>query len=474
MAASILLIEDDRETARLIARVLQQPAVGFAVTSVWSAHAGLEHLAAHPVDCVLLDYRLPDTDGLACLRAIRQRHPAVAVVFVTGAGSEELAVEAMQLGARSYVTKHGQYLPRLLDRLREALGARELAQVTHSRAGRPAAGVGPGWEICKRYRLEGIVGQSAALDAVLTEAERAARSRDIVLLEGETGTGKDVLARAIHNQGTRRPGPFVAQNCAALPESLLESELFGFVRGAFTGADHPHPGLFTQADGGTLFLDEISAASLPVQAKLLRVLEDGAVRPLGGTRAATVDVRVIAATNRDLRQAAQEGSFRADLYYRLEQLRIRLPPLRERREDVASLAQHFLRELAARDGTAPRTLDARALRALEDYPWPGNIRELKSEIHRVASRAEGRQRVTLDFVSPWIVAAAAGPAGTEGDRPLKQIVREVEVAIIHARLREHGYQRTATARSLGLSRESLWAKMRQLGIQLSAREDEYA
>jgi DNA-binding NtrC family response regulator len=472
MAAAILLIEDDDETARLIGRALEHHAAGFAVTAVCSMQAGLAHLAARPVDGVLLDYRLPDGDGLACLREIRKRHPQVPVIFVTGAGSEDVAVEAMQHGARSYVTKHGQYLPRLLDRLREALGARELEQVARGRSARPAITGRPSLQLRERYRLEGIVGQSAALAAVLADAERAARARDVVLIEGETGTGKDVLARAIHNQGVRRPGPFVIQNCAALPDSLLESELFGFARGAFTGADRPHPGLFAQAHGGTLFLDEISAASLPVQAKLLRVLEDGAVRPLGSDRVTTVDVRVIAATNRDLREAAQDGSFRPDLYYRLEQLRVRLPALRERREDVALLAQHFLTELAAGDGTTLRGFDSRALRALEDYPWPGNIRELKSEIHRIASRAEGRQRVTLDLLSPWIVPAA--PAADTA-RPLKEIVHEVEVAVIHARLREHGYHRAATARSLGLSRESLWAKMRQLGIRLQAREeDEYA
>jgi len=470
MATSILLIEDDVETARLIVRALERPPAGVAVTPVWSAHAGLEHLAAHPVDCVLLDYRLPDTDGLTCLRTIRRQHPDVPVVFVTGAGSEEVAVEAMQLGARSYVTKHGQYLPRLLERLREALGARELEQAARGRPGPALAAPRPSWELRERYRLEGIVGQSAALAGVLAEAERAAASDEIVLLEGETGTGKDVLARAIHNQGARRPGPFVAQNCAALPESLLESELFGFVRGAFTGADRQHPGLFAQADGGTLFLDEISAACLPVQAKLLRVLEDGAVRPLGGERQRTVDVRVIAASNRDLRRAAREGTFRPDLYYRLERLRIRLPPLRERREDIALLAQHFLSELVPRTGTSLRGFDPQALRALEGYAWPGNIRELKSEVHRLAARADGRQRITLDLVSPWIVAD--GPfADADGDRPLKEIVHDVEVAVIHARLQEHGYQRTATARSLGLSRESLWAKMRQLGIRLRPRQD---
>jgi DNA-binding NtrC family response regulator len=466
MPPEILLIEDNVETARLVSRALRD-AARFDVTPVSSAHAGLEHLARRPVDCVLLDYRLPDADGLSCLRAIRQRHPEVPVIFVTGAGSEEVAVEAMHLGARNYVTKHGRYLPKVLDKVHEALGSRELANAgdgsrQKSRARRLPA------EVRERYARYGIIGRSAAIEKAIAEADRAAATRDIVLLGGETGTGKDVFAHAIHANGTRAHGPFVVQNCAALPESLLESELFGYVRGAFTGADHAHPGLFEQADGGTLFLDEMSAASLNVQAKLLRVLEDGAIRPLGARQSRTVDVRVIASTNRDLREAGRQGLFRPDLYYRLEQCCIPLPPLRERREDIPLLAEHFLRELRRQQRTSYRSFAPQALRALDAYAWPGNVRELKSEINRIVSRGDAGTRITVAMLSPWIAAGTVN--GTDADdRPLKQILREVEGAVIHARLREHGYHRSATARSLGLTRESLWAKIRQLGLNLPAR-----
>jgi two-component system response regulator AtoC len=467
MPPAILLIEDNVETARLMSRTLEDAAC-FDVTPVCSAHAGLEHLGQHPVDCVLLDYRLPDADGLSCLRTIRQRHPDLPVIFVTGAGSEEIAVEAMHLGAKNYVTKHGRYLPKVLDKVHEALGSRELANSTNRGKGKSRTRR-VSTEARARYARYGIVGRSAAIETTILDAERAAATSDIVLLDGETGTGKDVFAHVIHAHSPRSHGPFVVQNCAALPESLLESELFGYVRGAFTGADHAHPGLFEQADGGTLFLDEMSAASLNVQAKLLRVLEDGAIKPLGARQSRTVDVRVIASTNRDLREAGKQGLFRPDLYYRLEQCCIRLPPLRERKEDIPLLAQHFLRELREQKRTALRTFAPTTLRALDAYGWPGNVRELKSEIHRIVSRAESGSRITTAMLSPWI-AGRSGDGTTADDRPLKAILREVEGAVIHARLREHGYHRTDTARSLGLTRESLWAKIRQLGLKLPLRE----
>ena len=468
MAAHILLIEDNADTARLLGGALAG-GDAFEVKVVHSARDGLQHLAEHAVDCVLLDYRLPDADGLETLRKMRRGHPDVPVIVITGAGSEEVAVEAMKLGASDYLVKHGKYLVTVPVVVREALGRRELERTAaHYRSAlrssrREASRLRR--ELRERYRLDGIIGESAVIEQALFLAERAAETRVTVLLEGETGTGKELFARAIHYHGPRARGPFLAQNYAALPEGLLESELFGHVRGAFTGAERARRGLFEEADGGTLFLDEVGEASPAIQAKLLRVLQDGEVRPVGGNGERKVDVRVIAASNGDLGEAARERRFRPDLYDRLRVFPIRLPALRERRGDIRLLALHLLERISAREGKTLRGFDARALRLLERYPWPGNVRELENEIHRLVLCAEPGDRVTPELLASWIVEGAPR-AAADGTRPLKEIVREVELATIRARLREHGYHRTATARSLGMTRESLWAKLRQLGFVL--------
>jgi len=471
MAATILLIEDNDDTARLVGGTLRAARDEFEVTTVPSARAGLQHLAERPVDCVLLDYRLPDADGLETLRRIRQTHRDVPVIVITGAGSEEVAVEAMKLGASDYVVKHGKYLVTVPVIVREALGRRELERT----AARYRSALRSSRrevnrlrrELRERYRIDGIIGESAGIEHALFLAERAAQSLVTVLLEGETGTGKELLARAIHYHGPRAHRPFLAQNCAALPEGLLESELFGHVRGAFTGADRHHRGLFEEASGGTLFLDEIGEASPTIQAKLLRVLQDGEVRPVGATTGRKVDVRVIAATNRDLGDASRAGLFRSDLYYRLRVFPIRLPALRERRGDIRLLALHLLERLSKQEEKELRGFDLAALRLLERYPWPGNVRELENEIHRVVLCAEPGERITPEVLASWIVDGT--PSAADATRPLKEIVREVEAATIRARLREHGYHRAATARSLGMTRESLWAKLRQLGFVLPRR-----
>jgi len=463
-APTILLIEDDPDTRRLLARALQEAPEQYEVITQASGRNGLEELERHDVDCVLIDYRLIDMDGLACLRQIRTTHADLPVIMVTGAGSEELAVEAMKLGANDYVVKHGHYVRLVPGIVREALGRRALAEP-------PVADGGPTKltdDVRDRYAARGIIGESSALAKAIWQVERAASSRVTVLLEGETGTGKEVFARAIHAEGPRANKPFVAQNCAALPESLLESELFGHERGAFTGADRARAGLLVDTHGGTLFLDEIGEMSLPMQAKLLRILQDGVVRPLGSSVEREVDVRMIAATNRDLSAAAKKGLFRADLHYRLRAFPIRLPPLRERRDDIPVLAAHFLARWAAEEdrrigGFAPETL-----RFFEGYAWPGNVRELEHEVRRLVLCAEPGSTITADLLTPEILSAGAAD---DPQRPLKDIVREVEAATISDRLRQHGYHRTRTAHSLGVTREWLWAKMRKLGLSIRDPQD---
>jgi transcriptional regulator with PAS, ATPase and Fis domain len=318
--------------------------------------------------------------------------------------------------------------------------------------------------------FDGIVGRSRAIRQAIALAERAGQTTATVLLQGETGTGKELFARAIHDCGPRARGPFIVLNCAAVPETLLESELFGHLRGAFTGAERARRGLFEEAHGGTLFLDEVGETSPGVQGKLLRVLQSGEVRPLGSDRVHRVDARVVAATNRDLNAEAAAGRFRADLFYRLSVLPLSLPALRERPEDIEDLALHFLRRLGAQEGRPPPAFGPQALELLRRHPWPGNVRELQNEIRRLVLTIAPGERVEPCSLSPWIGREGGPDRRTDSrmrphERPLKAIVREAERAAIHERLRRHAYHRAATARSLGVSREWLWAKMRALGIE---------
>lgn len=476
MSTRILVVDDDPEVTRLIGQVLRGAAPPFDVEAVGCAAAGLDKLATEAFDAVLLDYRLPDIDGVACLLRIRQNHPDLPIVLFTGSGSEEIAVEVMKLGASDYVVKHGKYLARVPVVLREALGRSELQRIaaphncTDETDVAPST-AGPTAAFRERIRAAGVVGESPAFAVALALAERAVSSTATVLLTGESGTGKDVLARLIHEHGSRAAGPYLAQNCAALPETLLESELFGHVRGAFTGADRARRGLFEEASGGTLFLDEIAETSLVLQAKLLRVLEERCVRPIGGNEGRPVDVRVVAATNADLLRAVDEGRFRRDLYYRLNVFPVRLPALRERRDDISRLAMHFLERYAAEEGRAPAVLDPDALELLVNYPWPGNVRELANEMHRLVLCAEPGERLGTSRLAGEIVATPRPPGamGRDAHRPLREIVNEVEIAEINSRLRVHGYNRSKTAKSLGITREALWAKMKQLGVAVRRR-----
>jgi transcriptional regulator with PAS, ATPase and Fis domain len=311
----------------------------------------------------------------------------------------------------------------------------------------------------------GVIGHSPALREVLALVERARGSNATVLLSGETGSGKEVIARALHQAGPRRTKPFVAVNCAAFPDSLLESELFGHVRGAFTGADRDKPGLFAEANGGTLFLDEIGETSASLQANLLRVLQEREVRPVGSARTRAVDVRVVAASNRCLRDAAARGLFREDLYYRLAVFPIAVPPLRARRDDILPLAEHFLARHGARDGKPGCHLSRPAAHLLLAYDWPGNVRQLENEMQRALALAEPGGLVTPMLLSDAVASIALPIAqGAQAGDTLRANLDRIETWLIRRALEQHGQRRTATARKLGITREGLYKKMKRLGI----------
>jgi two-component system response regulator HydG len=316
-----------------------------------------------------------------------------------------------------------------------------------------------------RTTVERPIGKSRRFIEVLKLAEMVAPSDSTVLIQGESGTGKEVIARYLHNLSARPDGPFLSINCGALPENLLESELFGVMRGAFTGADRDRKGLFEEADGGTVFLDEIGELPLHLQAKLLRVVQEQEIRPLGSAKTRTVDVRILAATNRDLERAAEEGTFRKDLFYRLAVLPIRMPPLRERREDIPYLAEHFLRIYAQREGKHVRGFEPEAIGAFERYEWPGNVRELENEVHRLVAFCADGQKIDLALLSDRVRGHRVPWQGlVDEGSPLREILDRVEAQVVGERLRRLGGNKTATAESLGVNRETLYQKIAKYGI----------
>jgi DNA-binding NtrC family response regulator len=427
----------------------------FTTRSASDAEAGLKILAQEPIDLVITDLKLPGMNGLEFLQAMKRANASIPAVVMTAYGTVETAVEAMKAGASDYVLK-----PFSLDEIKliahKELDVRRLRE--ENRDLREALG--------RRYEFKNIVARSPKMQEVLATVERVAPSNSTVLLGGESGVGKDMIARAIHQHSRRASGPFIKINSTAIPENLLESELFGYEKGAFTGAAAMKPGKFELADKGTIFLDEIGDVPAATQVKLLRVLQEREFERLGGTRTLKVDVRVVAATNQDLRAALEQGTFREDLFYRLNVVPISIPPLREHKEDIPYLAEFFM-ERFARDAGKPITeITPSAQRVLMDFHWPGNVRELENIIERGVALSTGTvldaSDIRLDHPSSESAAAAAGPAGMF--IPQGQTLEQFEDDIIKEALRRSNGNKSQAARLLGLSRNALRYRLTKIGV----------
>ena len=450
MARSRILVVDDEKLIRWTLRERLAEA-GYAVVE---AETGTEALllAEEGADLVLLDFKLPDLDGLEVLRRLRERHPDTLVILITALATVENAVEAMKRGAWHYLNKPID-LDELLLHVGKALETTRLRREVKSLKAKESAG----------FSFDRIIGESPAMRAAKELLRKIAVSpASTILLTGESGTGKDLAAKVIHYESNRADGVFQNITCSALPESLLESELFGHERGAFTDAKHQKPGLLEQADGGTVFLDEIGEMTPALQAKLLRFLEEKTFRRVGGTTDLRVDVRVVAATNRNLEEAVQSGRFREDLYYRLRVLPVTLPPLRERTGDVAVLASHFVAQFAREFKKGVWGLTADAVRRLEAHGWPGNVRELKNAVERAVLLAEGERLVPDDF--PLGGAAGSGADGFRlppGGVDLEQVERDLVVQA----LRRTGGNQTQAAKLLHLNRDQIRYRIDKFGLE---------
>jgi two-component system NtrC family response regulator len=443
----VLVVDDEPAQLELVAGFLRKR--GFDTEEASDGAAALARFKREPFDLVLTDQKMPDCSGLELLDRVRALNPEAAVIIVTAYGTIETAVSAIKAGAADYLTKPLN-LEELLHRVQQVRERRRLA--TENRELREA--------LAERHRVEGIIGDSGRMQEVLSMVRRAAPSDATVLIRGESGTGKELIARAIHFASPRAAGPLVRVNCAALPEGLLESELFGHEKGAFTGATAARKGRFELADGGSLFLDEIGDLPLHLQVKLLRVLQEREFERVGASRSIAVNVRILAATHRDLEGLVRDGRFRDDLYYRINVVTILLPPLRERREDLPPLIDHFVRVFAAKNGKAIRGLTRQAREALLRYDYPGNVRELENLIERavVLTRDDAIDVADLPLTLADPAREASPPAG------LVAAVEGLERRMIRDALAGAAGVQTRAAELLGISERVLRYKLRKYGL----------
>jgi two-component system nitrogen regulation response regulator NtrX len=444
----ILIVDDEASIRRSLAGILSDE--GFTPAEAAEGEAALAELRGEkPPDLVLLDIAMPGRDGVEILEEMQRTWPSLPVVMMSGHGTIETAVRATQLGAFDFLEKPLS-VEKLLLTIRHAL---ERAHLEHENRRLRAEAV----------RAHEILGESAVIQKLKEQIRVAAPTNGWVLITGENGTGKELVAKQVHVQSKRADQPFVEVNCAAIPEELIESELFGHEKGSFTGAIVQKRGKFELADKGTIFLDEIADMSLRTQAKILRILQEHKFERVGGTETIEVDVRVIAATNKSLEKAIQAGSFREDLFYRLNVIPFHVPPLRERREDVPILARAFAEEFCAESGMGAKTITPRAMTALQNHPWPGNVRELRNLIERLVLLTPG-PKIRPEDLPEEIRSGVRGPELEAAT--LEDARRAFERDFLRERLREHGWNISRTAEAIGIARESLSRKMRQFGIRV--------
>ena len=448
-----ILVVDDEENLRLVLRTMLKRA-GYEVETASTGEEALEKVEAFGPDVVLTDVRMPKMSGLDLLASLRAKNSPATVIVMSAYGSVDLALEAMKAGAYDYVAK--PFKPdEILLTLRKAEERESLRR--ENRQLRE--------EIRRENKFDEILAKSASMMEIFRTITKIADYKTTVLVVGESGVGKELVARAVHRRGSRASGPFVAINCGAIPENLLESELFGHKKGAFTDANADRRGLFEEATGGTLFLDEIGELPLALQVKLLRVLQEETIRRLGDTKDVKIDVRIIAATHRDLQGEVKAGRFREDLFYRLNVLPLTIPPLRDRKEDIPLLIDHFIARNNARLGTAIQGLDADARKALIDYAWPGNVRELENTIERAMVLADSEQLHVQDL--PERVREARDPVQMQlasGELSIKKTTRIIEEVLIRRALQKTKGNRTRAAEVLEISHRALLYKLKDYKI----------
>ena len=445
MAERLLIVEDEDTLRESLKRVFARE--GYEVEVARSAEAALTVTEEQSFDLIITDIILPGMDGIELLRRCREQNPEQLIIVMTAFASLETAVEALRGGAYDYIIK--PIIHEEVKRIaRNALRERSLR----------AENIILKKQIEERYDFGHIVGQSRAVTALIEEVKKVADSKSNVILLGETGTGKELFARAIHYSSSRKDKAFIPINCSAIPDNLLESELFGYVKGAFTGAVANKRGLFEEADGGTVFLDEIGDLSQPLQAKLLRVIDDHEIRPLGGVQSKKVDIRLITATNRDIAKAVADGAFREDLFYRINVIRLQLPSLRDRREDIPVLAQHFLEKFAGEIGKGTRQIDEAAEKILVSYHWPGNVRELQNIIERAVLIADGEKLQPEHLPEGIKMAHSFVTESLDRTLSIEDYTKEF-ISVYQSRFNEQ-----QLADMLGITRKSLWEKRKRWGM----------